>query len=154
MSALTGELNASVLLEVELNAVLVLKAHYVCRSLLDKYLHVVEVILVVTCDKGVLDVQLVAVVLLIHNRCDSALRQRGIAQRQLTLGQHEYLQVRGEVQRGVDSGNTGAYDDHVISFEFQSYQPFFRTFVLFLLVYIELPCGIIHQNSLDISYHC
>ena len=125
VSALAGKLDAAVLLEVELNAVLLLQAHNVGGSLLDKYLYVVEIVLVVSCDEGILYMKLVAVIFLVHNSRNASLGKRGIAERKLSFAQHEDLQIRCEVQRGVDTGDTGADDDNVISLEFQSDQPFF-----------------------------
>ena len=132
VSALAGKLNAAVLLEVELNAVLLLQAHNVGGSLLDKYLYVVEIVLVMPCDEGILYMKLVAVIFLVHNSRNASLGKRGIAERKLSFAQHEDLQIRCEVQRGVDTGDTGADDDNVISLEFQSDQPFFSDFRPFI----------------------
>ena len=88
VSALAGKLDAAVLLEVELNAVLLLQAHNIGGSLLDEYLYVVEIVLVVPCDEGILYMKLVAVIFLVHNSRNASLGKRGVAQRKLSFAKH------------------------------------------------------------------
>ena len=83
-----GKLDAAVLLEVELNAVLLLQAHNIGGSLLDEYLYVVEIVLVVPCDEGILYMKLVAVIFLVHNSRNASLGKRGVAQRKLSFAKH------------------------------------------------------------------